>query len=172
MLFRLTSLPNMTIPMLDDFIYDWSKDLATQPRVFGYEIRFEALSAMLSLPQPASADDAAALTAQLRAYFVRHGFSERAVVEVKELDTDPPGPIVLETGGGGSLSAGAIAAVAVSVGVVAALAAMVVVVVVRTRRLQAVIHVPAVTTAPAPVAAVVAPTPTGSEVSEEAHDFL
>jgi hypothetical protein len=173
MLFRLTSLPNMTIPMLDDFIYDWAKDLATQPRVFGYEIRFEALSAMLSLPQPSTADDAAALTAQLRAYFVRHGFSERAVVEVKELDTPPPGPVVLDTAGDGNLGPGAIAAVAVSVGVVVALAAVVAVVVMRRRQQQAVIHVPAVTiTAPPAVAVILAAIPTGSEVSEEAHDFL
>ncbi len=172
MLFRLSNLPNVTIPMLDDLLFDWSKDLAVRPRVFGYEIRAAGLSAMLSLPQlRRNSEDVADVAALLRSFFVRNGFSERVVMEVAEVPTEPPDPVVLNSGGGG-VSPGGIAGIVLGIVTLIALATVLGVMAVRRHRQRAAQPSSAAAVVSAPNAALTVPTPGSSEVSEETHDFL
>ena len=162
----------MTIPMLADYMFDWAKNFAVRPRVFGYEIRNLALSAMVALPkqQPGRREEADDVAALLRAYFVNNGFPERVLVQVPETGTPAPDPEVLEARGG--VSPGAVAGIALGVAAGCALVVVVGVVIVRRQReRQRVLRVALQGPPDSSGTSSVEATPTVSEVSEDGHDF-
>ncbi len=163
--FRLSNMPKMTVPMLEDFLFAWSEEFAVRPTLFGFEIRNQRLSALMSMRLGARAQTTEYGTS-LRAFLERNGYPGDAVTVVSDgssTATATSEPAGLFAGGPQGLSSGAIAGICFGVvigGLVVGL--LIASAIHRRNKSSAFEHVPA----PAAHAT------TGNDVSEETHDFL